>query len=61
MDEMVMLSGVTGTCPDCADERFLLPVDEDQLEWCCLDCGAAFVTWARWTAPAAARTPSRVA
>lgn len=57
-----MLSGVTGTCPDCRDERFLLPVDEDQLEWCCLDCGAAFVTWAaHWTAPAGAQPPSRVA
>ncbi len=55
-----MLRGLTGECPDCGDERFLLPVDDDELEWCCVDCGAAFVTWHRWTAPAS-RAPSRVA
>ena len=65
MDEIAKLRGLldsrTGTCPDCADERFLLPVDDDQLEWCCVDCGAAFVTWQHWTAPASSQTPSQVA
>ncbi len=55
-----MLRAVSGTCPDCDDERFLLPVDEDHLEWACVDCGAALVTWQGWTAPAR-RTPSKVA
>jgi hypothetical protein len=61
MEEIVMLRGLTGTCPDCTDERILLPVDEDELEWCCVDCGAAFVTWHRWTAPASPQAPSQVA
>lgn len=61
MDEILMLHGVTGTCPDCRDERLLLPVDDDQLEWCCLDCGAAFVSWRVAPAPTGAQTPSRVA
>lgn len=60
MDEIVMLRGETGPCPDCGDQRYLLPVDDDELEWACVDCGAAFVTWHRWTAPAS-RTPSQVA
>jgi len=55
-----MLEAVKGVCPDCADERFLVPVDDDELEVCCIECGAAFVTWHRWTAPAS-QAPSRVA
>jgi hypothetical protein len=65
MDEIAMLrellSSRVGPCPDCDDERVLLPVDDDQLEWCCVDCGAAFVTWQRWTAPASPPAPSEVA
>lgn len=65
MDEIVILRGLldsrTGTCPDCADERYLMPVDDDQLEWCCVECGAAFVTGQSWTAPASPRAPSQVA
>jgi hypothetical protein len=38
MDEVLMLRGVTGRCPDCGDERFLLPVDDDGFEFCCTDC-----------------------
>ena len=49
MDEIGMLSGLlgsrTGPCPDCADERLLLPVDEVGWEWACADCGAAFTSW----------------
>lgn len=41
MDEVLMLRGVTGLCPDCGDERFLLPADEDGFEFCCTDCDAA--------------------
>ena len=36
-----MLWGVTGRCPDCDDERIMLPVDEDGFEFCCTDCDAA--------------------
>jgi hypothetical protein len=41
MDEVLMLRGVTGRCPDCVDERILLPVDDDGFEFCCTDCDAA--------------------
>lgn len=40
MDEVLMLSGVTGLCPDCGDERILLPTD-DEFAYCCTDCDAA--------------------
>jgi hypothetical protein len=36
-----MLRGVAGRCPDCDDERILLPVDDDCFEFCCSDCDAA--------------------
>lgn len=36
-----MLRGITGRCPDCGDERILLPVDDDCFEFCCTDCDAA--------------------
>lgn len=65
MDEIAtleaMLSSRRGTCPDCAEERQLLPVDEDGLELCCLECGAAFGSWQRWTVPASPPAPSHVA
>jgi hypothetical protein len=65
MNEIELLRGllhsVAGTCPDCADERFLLPVDDEELEWCCVECGAALFTGHSRTAPASRRTPSRVA
>jgi hypothetical protein len=48
MDEVLMLRGTTGLCPDCGDERVLLPIDEDGFELCCTDCDAAVVTW-QWT------------
>jgi hypothetical protein len=41
MDEILMLRGVAGRCPDCGDERVLLPVDDDGYEFCCTDCDAA--------------------
>jgi hypothetical protein len=41
MDEVLMLRGVAGHCPDCAEERILLPVDDDCFEFCCTDCDAA--------------------
>lgn len=36
-----MLRGVTRHCPDCDDERILLPVDDDCFDFCCTDCDAA--------------------
>lgn len=41
MDQILMLTGVTGACPDCADERILVAVDEHGSEFCCTDCDAA--------------------
>lgn len=55
------LHGVRGFCADCCEQQVLVPLDQDELEWCCVQCGAAFVSWQRWTAPAGSRTPSRVA
>jgi hypothetical protein len=40
MDELLMRTGTTGWCPDCADERILVAV-EDGLDYCCTDCDAA--------------------
>ena len=40
--DKLMLSGVTGVCPDCGDERILIAVAET--EFCCTTCdGAVFV------------------
>jgi hypothetical protein len=41
MDELLMLRAVAGLCPDCRDERILLPVDDAGFELCCTDCDAA--------------------
>ena len=35
-----MRTGTTAWCPDCADERILVAV-EDGLDYCCTDCDAA--------------------
>ena len=35
-----MRTGTAGWCPDCADERILVAV-EDGLDYCCTDCDAA--------------------
>jgi hypothetical protein len=43
MDEVLMLRGLVGLCPDCRDERILLPVDDAGFELCCTDCDAAVV------------------
>ena len=37
-----MRTGVVGWCPDCADERILVTV-EDGPDHCCTDCDAAVV------------------
>ena len=40
--DKLMLSGVTGRCPDCGEERILIAVAES--EFCCTTCdGAVFV------------------
>ena len=44
MDELLMRTGTTGWCPDCADERILVAV-EDGLDYCCTDCDAAVLLW----------------
>ncbi len=36
-----MLRGLVGRCPECHDERILLPVDDAGFELCCTDCDAA--------------------
>ena len=39
-----MLRAVTGLCPDCGDERILLPtgdVADPSLDYCCTACDAA--------------------
>jgi hypothetical protein len=41
MDEVLMLRGLVGPCPDCRDERILLPVDDSGFELCCTTCDAA--------------------
>ncbi len=41
-----MLSGVLRVCPDCADERIFMPIDEcdgEGCEFCCTSCGAALL------------------
>jgi hypothetical protein len=43
MDEVLMLRGVHGFCPDCGDRRVLLPADDDGFCYCCTDCDAAVV------------------
>lgn len=40
--DLLMLSGVVRVCPDCRDERILLPAD-DAVAYCCTSCGAAVV------------------
>ena len=37
-----MRTGIVGWCPDCADERILVAV-EDGPDHCCTDCDAAVV------------------
>lgn len=38
----LMLHGLAATCPDCGEERILLPVDEaDHYCYCCTECDAA--------------------
>ena len=40
--DKLMLSSVTGRCPDCGDERILIAVADT--EFCCTTCdGAVFV------------------
>jgi len=41
MEEILMLRGVAGRCPDCGDERILMPADDDGFDLCCTDCDAA--------------------
>ncbi|HET6560273.1 MAG TPA: hypothetical protein VFG72_00210 [Marmoricola sp.] len=54
MDEVLMLRGVVGPCPDCRDERILLPVDDAGFELCCTDCDAAVaLVEVGWTVPLA--------
>ena len=36
-----MRGGIRGFCPDCADDRILLPVDDAAYEFCCTGCDAA--------------------
>ena len=38
-----MLRATVGLCPDCLEERILLPVDDSGFELCCTDCDAAVV------------------
>ena len=41
MDEILMLTGVSGFCHDCGDLRLLVAADDDGFAYCCTDCDAA--------------------
>jgi hypothetical protein len=51
MDEVLMLFGVTGFCPDCGDERLLVPGEEDGFDYCCTDCDGAVLLLELCTPP----------
>lgn len=36
-----MLLGVTGWCPDCVEERLMVPVDDGGADYCCTGCDGA--------------------
>jgi hypothetical protein len=44
-DVLLMLSGVSRPCPDCADDRVFVPADDDGSggAYCCTSCGAALL------------------
>jgi hypothetical protein len=44
-DVLLMLSGVSRPCPDCADDRVFVPADDADAPgaYCCTDCGAALL------------------
>jgi hypothetical protein len=44
-DVMLMLSGVSRTCPDCRDTRVFVPADDGDSSgaYCCTSCGAALL------------------
>jgi hypothetical protein len=42
--DILMVSGVSRSCPDCLDVRIFVPADDehpDTAAYCCTDCGAA--------------------
>jgi len=41
MDEILMLTGVSGFCHDCGDLRILVAAEDDGFDYCCTDCDAA--------------------
>jgi hypothetical protein len=42
--ELLMLSGVVRSCPDCGDERIFVPIESvDDGSVCCTTCGAALL------------------
>jgi hypothetical protein len=42
--ELLMLTSVVRTCPDCIDERVFVAIDPDAaFEYACADCGAAIM------------------
>ena len=44
-DVLLMLSGVSRPCPDCADDRVFVPADDADAPgaYCCTACGAALL------------------
>jgi hypothetical protein len=44
-DVLLMLSGVSRPCPDCADDRVFVPADDIDAAgaYCCTACGAALL------------------
>ena len=45
LDVLLMLSGVSRPCPDCADDRVFVPADDADAPgaYCCTACGAALL------------------
>jgi hypothetical protein len=42
--DLLMLSGVVRSCPDCHDDRIFVPIDNTPAgEYCCTSCGAGLL------------------
>ncbi|MGH3471965.1 MAG: hypothetical protein ACRDPG_07960 [Nocardioidaceae bacterium] len=56
--DLLMVSGVALTCPDCGGERILVPAVDDtpgSAAYCCTTCGAALLVDPPFVRPGEAR------